>query len=32
MRREYAVKHMSRSEKGKLICEYRKRIMEKDND
>ena len=29
MRREYAIKHMSRSEKGKLISEYRKRIREK---
>ena len=26
MRREYAIKHMPRSEKGKLISEYRERI------
>ena len=32
MRREYAIKHMTRCEKGKLICEYRKRIAENDND
>ena len=32
MRREYAIKHMTRSEKSKLVCEYRKRITEKDND
>lgn len=32
MRREYAIKHMTRSEKGKLISEYRKRITENDND
>lgn len=32
MRREYAIKHMTRSEKCKLICEYRKRITENDND
>lgn len=32
MRREYVIKHMSRSEKGKLISEYRKQIREKDND
>lgn len=32
MSREYAIKHMTRSEKSKLISEYRKRITEKDND
>ena len=32
MRREYAIKHMTRSEKSKLVCEYRERITEKDND
>ena len=33
MSREYAIKHMTRSEKSKLVSEYReKRIMEKDND
>ena len=32
MSREYAIKNMTRSEKSKLISEYRKRITEKDND
>lgn len=33
MRREYAIKRMTRSEKSKLVSEYReKQIMEKDND
>lgn len=32
MRREYAIKCMSRSEKSKLVCEYRERITENDND
>ncbi len=33
MSREYAIKRMTRSEKSKLVSEYReKRIMEKDND
>ena len=32
MRREYAIKQMTRSEKSKLISEYRKRITENDND
>lgn len=32
MRREYAIKHMTRSEKGKLISAYRKRITENSND
>ena len=32
MSREYAIKHMTRKEKSKLICEYRKRITENDND
>ena len=32
MSREYAIKHMTRTEKSELICEYRKRIAEKDND
>lgn len=33
MRREYVIKHMTRSEKSKLVNGYReKRIMEKDND
>ena len=32
MSREYAIKRMTRSEKSKLICEYRKRITENDND
>lgn len=31
MRREYAIKHMTRSEKNKLVCEYRERITKKDN-
>ena len=33
MRREYAIKQMTRSEKSKLVSEYReKQIMEIDND
>ena len=33
MRREYAIKRMTRGKKSKLVSEYReKRIMEKDND
>ena len=32
MSREYAIKHMTRTEKSELICEYRKRITENDND
>jgi len=32
MRREYAIKRMSRSEKSKLVCEYRERITENSND
>lgn len=32
MRREYAIKRMSRSEKSKLVCEYRERITENGND
>lgn len=32
MRREYAIKRMTRGEKTKLISEYRKRITENDND
>ena len=32
MSREYAIKHMTRTEKSELICEYRKIITEKDND
>ena len=32
MSREYAIKHMSRREKCKLINEYRKRITEKDSE
>ena len=32
MRREYAIKHMTRTKKSKLISEYRKIITENDND
>ena len=32
MRREYAIKHMTRGKKCTLISEYRERIMEKDNE
>ena len=31
MSREYAIKHMTRTEKSKLISEYRKRITENNN-
>jgi len=31
MRREYAIKRMSRSEKSKLVCEYRERITENNS-
>lgn len=31
MSREYTIKHMTRSEKNKLVCEYRERITKNDN-
>lgn len=31
MRREYAIKRMSRSEKNKLVCEYREQITENNS-